>query len=177
MAAQHALLPVVILSVGGDHELYCLQYLDHTVVPVLRAALKELVMKRYDPIAISAFCLSLHSLPASSVTLVYHSCYSSALCLPSLTPIECSNRLNPMLVQTLRVCIARLFCSSFWRLSLMLRIVLSPQANVLFFATGLKTPSAFWLPTSQTTSQSTRQQPPSLDAPTQVKQLLHSSTY
>lgn len=39
------------------------------------------------------------------------------------------------------------------------------KLNFLFCATGLRTPLASWLPTSQTTSQSTHQQPPSLDVP------------
>ena len=36
----------------ADSVSVCVQYLDHTVVPVLRAALKELVMKRYTLLAL-----------------------------------------------------------------------------------------------------------------------------
>ena len=64
---------------------------------------------------------------------------------------------------------------------LVLRSGLSSQAklklNVMCFVAGLRTPLLSWLPTSQTTSQSTHQQRPGLDVSAEMKQWLHASTY
>lgn len=137
----------------------CLQYLDHTVVPVLRAALKELVMKRYTPCKLT-----------SPFILVHRSSYSSASCLPS--PILMLCKICACVIIVLGCCRSGALAVTTECIVVKRTSECLPADCVLLCATGPRTHLASWPPTSLKTSQNTHQQPPRLDVPIALKHSL-----